>query len=633
MRHSLHNRYQSDQRKREKEEMQDYLHKAKRPRIDSEAKITDVTRESIAEDDRRSLLNRASLSRVCFKVPIDNLCGGIIRNIYSMMNDPRDIWNFSRCNKRLRDLVDYRSVIRAATFNSVLDKKEAPIKSLGRITRCLDRNIIFVPSPQRLLRLMIGSRCEMGSNCWSYNRVNDAAPIVRNCRESSLFICTECANNTHSSLRDRSHAAFVQKQMYQLRSETRTQVSYQPPNIPMHEHSAGGDAVGYYFSVRDLKQMAATVFTKKDTPELERKRKEFLATQANTRISTDPNRESRLKIIDTIHEAIDDSKALHDRIKAIKRTQDIGRFSLKQERYRAVHTKIAGLIGDVEWKEDALECSWGTYCKFEVAEYKCPLVDNILKPLISAPSSATKTRITAAADRISEQFNMIQQSGFFDYEYLSQDDPYENAIRNYAIENFNRSQICSSLQEKHLVHLHQGRPSDAIADLFQGHSYFRDAFLPLIDAESCTEVFTPIDFLKYASELWNNLVFPRHELSRDMTGMKQFIKHIIGVFDQHKSFILRYLSHDRTLAFLTDDVEFEPRHGLSRAEIVRRCLIRANTQDPSSFLGTPFWKLLTLHHSVHGNPEAQMLSDDTAYKFSSLDRSSWNHYGDNSGQI
>lgn len=621
---SLDNRYQNDQRKREKEETQDDLHEAKRARIDSEAMVSEVTRESTADYDRRSLLKRGSLSHVCFKIPIDDLCGGIIQNIYSMMNDPKDIWNFSRCSKRLQDLVDYRSVIRAATFNSVLNKKEAPIKSLGRITRCLDRNIIFVPSPLRLLRLMIGSRCEMGSNCWSYNRVHGTAPIVRNCRESSLFICTECANNTHSSLRDHCHADVVRKQMYQLRSETGTQVSYQPPNISMHEHFSG-DAIGYYFSVRDLKQMAATALTRKDNPELERKRKEFLAAQANARISTDPNRDSRLKIIETIHEAIDDSKALHCRIKAIKHNKDIEKFRLKQEKYHAVHTKIAKLIGDVEWKEDALECSWGTHCKFEVAEYKCPLVDNILQPLISAPSSATKKRITAAADRISEQFKMIQQSGFFDYEYLSRDDPYENAIRNYATENFNRSQICTMLQEKHLVHLHQGRPSDAIADMFQGHSYFRDAFLPLIDADSSTEIFTPTDFLKYASELWNNLVFPRYELSRDMTGMKQFIKHIIGVFDQHKSFILRYLSHDRTLAFFTEDVEFEPRHGLLRAEIVRRCLIRIHSQDPSSFLRTPFWELLALHQNVYENPEAQILSDDKAYKISSLERSSWNN--------
>ena len=97
-----------------------------------------------------------------FQMPIDNLCGGIIQRIYSMLNDPRDIWNFSRCSKRLGELVEYKSIVRAVAFNAIIREKKKPLRILKTIERAMSAESAYVPSPQRLLRVVNGTRCEMG---------------------------------------------------------------------------------------------------------------------------------------------------------------------------------------------------------------------------------------------------------------------------------------------------------------------------------------------------------------------------------------------------------------------------------------------------------------------------------------
>ena len=103
-----------------------------------------------------------SIAAPPFQIPIDDLCGGIIQRIYSMLNDPRDIWNFSRCSKRLGELVEYKSIVRAAAFNAIIREKEKPIRILKTIERAMSAESAYVPSPQRLLRVVNGTRCEMG---------------------------------------------------------------------------------------------------------------------------------------------------------------------------------------------------------------------------------------------------------------------------------------------------------------------------------------------------------------------------------------------------------------------------------------------------------------------------------------
>ena len=92
-----------------------------------------------------------------FKIPFDDLCGGIIQVIYSMLNDPRDLYRISQCSKRLRSLVAYEHVVRAAVFGNKMSS--FTMSTMAHLTQ---HQVIFVPSVQRLLRLVNGTCCERG---------------------------------------------------------------------------------------------------------------------------------------------------------------------------------------------------------------------------------------------------------------------------------------------------------------------------------------------------------------------------------------------------------------------------------------------------------------------------------------
>ena len=93
-----------------------------------------------------------------YKIDFDLLCGGIIQIIYGFLSTSRALFKLSQCSKRLRSLVSYEHVIRSAVFGP---KNESFKTAEDIVTRVADR-FIFVPSVQRFLRLVNGTRCERG---------------------------------------------------------------------------------------------------------------------------------------------------------------------------------------------------------------------------------------------------------------------------------------------------------------------------------------------------------------------------------------------------------------------------------------------------------------------------------------
>ena len=90
-----------------------------------------------------------------YKIDFDLLCGGIIQIIYGFLSTSRDLFKLSQCSKRLRSLVSYEHVIRSAVFGP-------RYQSVENIVARVEARSIFVPSVQRFLRLVNGTRCERG---------------------------------------------------------------------------------------------------------------------------------------------------------------------------------------------------------------------------------------------------------------------------------------------------------------------------------------------------------------------------------------------------------------------------------------------------------------------------------------
>jgi len=114
----------------------------------------------VAKKPRKQIQKKAD-----FKIPFDDLCGGIIQVIYSMLKDPRDLFNLSQCSIRLRSLVTYDHVIRAAVFHG----NQQSASTIRHIVQSVQQQVIFVPTVQRFLRLVNGTCCERGKN-FSFER-------------------------------------------------------------------------------------------------------------------------------------------------------------------------------------------------------------------------------------------------------------------------------------------------------------------------------------------------------------------------------------------------------------------------------------------------------------------------------
>jgi hypothetical protein len=102
-----------------------------------------------------------------YEIDFDLLCGGIIQIIYGFLSTSRDLFNVSQCSKRLRFFVSYEHVIRSAVFSPMGEQ----VKKIKNIVARVGERFIFVPSVQRLLRLVNGKRCERGKSIYQCCRL------------------------------------------------------------------------------------------------------------------------------------------------------------------------------------------------------------------------------------------------------------------------------------------------------------------------------------------------------------------------------------------------------------------------------------------------------------------------------
>jgi hypothetical protein len=113
------------------------------------------TSKKVSNDYIWTNATTTSRKRQKSKIEFEFLCDDIMRLIFLMMNDPRDLYHLTLCNKRLRSILTYEHIIRAAVFHGghVAKTMTGVIEGL---------NNTFTPSIYRLLRLVNGKRCERG---------------------------------------------------------------------------------------------------------------------------------------------------------------------------------------------------------------------------------------------------------------------------------------------------------------------------------------------------------------------------------------------------------------------------------------------------------------------------------------
>ena len=143
-----------------------------------------------------------------FKIPFDDLCGGIIQVILSMVPTARDLFHVSQCSKRLRSLITYEHIIRSA----IVGGNNYAARSMDSLMNLINQQLIYVPTPMRMLRIANGKCCELGDQCWGYERRNQSTPkvnVVRN--DAGIFVSEKEWGMNYCS---EEKASFIKKYNY-----------------------------------------------------------------------------------------------------------------------------------------------------------------------------------------------------------------------------------------------------------------------------------------------------------------------------------------------------------------------------------------------------------------------------------
>ncbi len=337
---------------------------------------------------------------------------------------------------------------------------------------------------------------------------------------------------------------------------------------------------------------------------------------------------------------------------ARKKEADEERMSRERERNIRKHEKIITMhkyleecIGDFDWKDIALACEFddptGTQY-YAGARYSCVFVSKMMRPFIHAPSSKTKKALKDVAEKITALFNSLYEKDFFSYSFLSVEDCWEKAFREYATANLpprNFLKLSFPLYEPN-----RGRggadqkEQPQIFQQFVACGNLRDAFSSVTCTDHGTtiveifasvvhdnmldpanehmptshEFFSEADFRRFSKQFFlrsiDNMGFNAKYARKSLDDLKEILNRIREDYCICHTGILHYLNSRQTRRFLEEDNSAEEnihnageRVYLSNAEVVRRSILQKPEDIITMMQRNNFSLLRTMHRRYSFN--------------------------------
>lgn len=175
--------------------------------------------------------------------------------------------------------------------------------------------------------------------------------------------------------------------------------------LPLRE-AGTNSCVGPYFTLFEISQFETTYGRRTRTilnrsPNMNEmevdadNRFRALQDHVENRLKTDPNVEHADKIIELIEQAQSDFKDQEIRRKMEQRAAERARYENKKALLRTGHETLSLNLGNVEWKELALDCEWTEYNEEfylwrACLSYKCQITQDVMQSVISRADFATK---------------------------------------------------------------------------------------------------------------------------------------------------------------------------------------------------------------------------------------------------
>lgn len=318
-------------------------------------------------------------------------CTDIVSELFSFL-DTKSLLQFSCVNNEFSALLTYQFVVRAAMMAGGYTAT-----SLERMMWPIWNEMIWIPSPQRLLRLVCGKRCE---KCCKPTRY--VSPCI------GMFLCTKCRlKYTEKVFRKNKMRQFLDCRRVQRvpRSGPKSNHMFLI-KAPMQDST--GTRIGPVVTLEDICFMSN--IKNKVTP------REKVAAHVQECDRHQPDAKAAANaILKAVNENKGDATA---RKEAVLNAKLEGQKRFEAARKQRVDELLAALknsLGEqVSWRSNLDHRDWKS-CSNQYF-FRDPILQGILKPMLKVPSKMNKKivaeipgRIQAAVDRRSLMDQYIQR--------------------------------------------------------------------------------------------------------------------------------------------------------------------------------------------------------------------------------
>jgi hypothetical protein len=326
--------------------------------------------------------------------PLELIPPEVLTHIMSYMDDSKDIYNFAKCSKHIRDAVTPEVVIRSAVFAGGKTRK-----AIQDVMTHVQNKAIHVPSTFRILRLVNGKQCERLESCFGYNLLTRKAEDVSRSgiRPFGLCICTGCTNGLSHRVFHYSHKI---SRVDILAKHNLTSLLCHP----QFEASIGA-AIGPIVICEKVKQIMCTY--SKDEDQL------AALQRIHTELTENSPEEYRQDLVDIYLNAESEYDAFEQGRRKIELEKSLAKISVratkKQEKVRAILGELEEKLSGYKHKVLALSGEYDRY-----GFYKLTLGPSqvVLGKLLGPPSSKSQKKIQEACADIREVYDLLEEFGF-----------------------------------------------------------------------------------------------------------------------------------------------------------------------------------------------------------------------------
>ena len=399
---------------------------------------------------------------------------------------PRDLYNMAFTCTSLRDQISTPLVVRSAMIHGGHTGS-----TINHLLPLMEKGKIHIPSPLRLLRLVNGKKCEF-CNCRKVNHVRPGYGVF------ACWFCTTERGLTrvlNTKLvrynRNRKYDAMFNHERVGL---TPYGSKYYVWNVRRTSVGSSGEAIGPLVTFRHIDA----------------------SVQGN--LSIDDYLEQILEVppLEDYTEFVSICQEMKARAKKAEEERyekkEATAMRTKENRKKKVDQMIAKLAALLEepWREDALK-----YKETKIRVwFDSPLVDNLLKVYVIAPSKMRKKILQEIAESINASFSLIRDKGFITYEFLSEEDAFESALKRCCLTSLNSyTSFLMSCTKKFFDFLERDRLFDALVYL-KGYDF---GYLLLSQSESSETISSTraSNMRKLSSKVWTS------ELSKAASGVER----------------------------------------------------------------------------------------------------------------